>query len=350
MRIHVDKLASVTRNLRLGRTLTLSSDLMLEEGSVIACKIRGEKTTYNQLEDPYGRMSTLHDGDILVGALGHRNALQGYEGVLPATLKTGNVVNLLNMGGVIGRCLSHNPDVGKPFEMEVLGQVLVFPEFQSRAGQPAHIRMGALKGTGLSPHCPVVYVAGTCMNSGKTAAACATIRQLSRAGYRVGACKLTGVSLMRDALSMRDYGAEVALDFTDAGSVCTDAGSAAGMSRIIFSELAAHGVDVIVAETGDGIMGEYGVQAILEDAELRALSGAFILCANDPVGAAGGVHHLQAAFGFRPDLIAGPATDNRVGERFVATLGLPARNARADADALGKFVLDLLEPKITAKV
>ena len=31
-------------------------------------------------------------------------------------------------------------------------------------------------------------------------------------------------------------------------------------------------------------------------------------------------------------------------------LGLPARNARADADALGKFVLDLLEPKITAKV
>ena len=187
MRIHVDKLASVTRNLRLGRTLTLSSDLMLEEGSVIACKIRGEKTTYNQLEDPYGRMSTLHDGDILVGALGHRNALQGYEGVLPATLKTGDVVNLLNMGGVIGRCLSHNPDVGKPFEMEVLGQVLVFPEVQARAGQPAHIRMGALQGTSLSPHCPVVYVAGTCMNAGKTAAACAAIYLASAAGdYVVG--------------------------------------------------------------------------------------------------------------------------------------------------------------------
>lgn len=350
MRIHVDKLASVTRNLRLGRTLTLSPDILLEEGSVLACRVKGEKGTYNQLEDPHGRMSTLHDGDILVGALGHRNALQGYEGVLPKALKPGDTVNLLNMGGVIGQCLSHNPDVGRPFDLEVLGQVLVFPEFQSRAGQPAHLRQGALKGTGLSATCPVVYVAGTCMNAGKTAAACATIRQLSRAGYRVGACKLTGVSLMRDALAMKDYGAEVALDFTDAGIVCTDAGSAAAVSRIIFSELATHGVEVIVAETGDGIMGEYGVQAILADPELRGLGGAFILCANDPVGAAGGVANLQSAFGIRPDLIAGPATDNRVGERFVATLGLPARNARADADALGQFVLDLIGPKLPAKV
>ncbi len=350
MRIHVDKLASVTRNLRLGRTLTLSPEILLEEGSVIACRVRGEKTTYNQLEDPHGRMSTLHDGDILVGALGHRNALQGYEGVMPTSLKPGDTVNLLNMGGVLGTCLSHNPDVGRPFELEVLGQVLVFPEFQSRSGQPAHIRMGALQGTSLAPHCPVVYVAGTCMNAGKTAAACASIRVLSRAGYRVGACKLTGVSLMRDALAMRDYGAEVALDFTDAGIVCTDAGSAAGVSRVIFSELAAHGVDVIVAETGDGIMGEYGVQAILSDPDLRSLAGAFLLCANDPVGAAGAVADLKQTYGIQTDLVAGPATDNRVGERFVATLGLPARNARADAEALGKYVLGLVEPRLSARV
>jgi hypothetical protein len=118
---------------------------------------------------------------------------------------------------------------------------------------------------------------------------------------------------------------------------------------VIFSELASHGVDVIVAETGDGIMGEYGVQAILQDPELMALSGVFIVCANDPVGAAGAVHNLTTTYGIQADLIAGPATDNRVGERFVATLGLPARNARADADALGRFVLNLLEPKLAAK-
>jgi hypothetical protein len=345
VRIHVDKIASVTRNLRLGRTLTLCPEILVAPGSVIACRVVGEKNTYNQLEDPLGRMSTVHDGDILVGALGHRNALQGYEGVMPKALQPGDTVHLLNMGGVLGECVSHNPDVGRPFSLEVLGQVLVFPEFQSRTGQPAHVRMGALSGSGLSPRCAIVYVAGTCMNAGKTAAACATIRQLSRAGLRVGACKLTGVSLMRDALSMRDYGAEVALDFTDAGIVCTDAGSAAAVSRVIFSELASHNVDVIVAETGDGIMGEYGVQAILADPELRVRESTVVLCANDPVGAAGGVAHLRERYGIEVALVAGPVTDNRVGERFVATLGLPARNARADATALGKFVLALVEAK-----
>ena len=65
-------------------------------------------------------------------------------------------------------------------------------------------------------------------------------------------------------------------------------------------------------------MGEYGVQAILQDPELMALSGVFIVCANDPVGAAGAVHNLTTTYGIQADLIAGPATDNRVGERFGA--------------------------------
>ncbi|MDE3034018.1 MAG: hypothetical protein KGI56_10170, partial [Acidobacteriota bacterium] len=342
MRIHVDKIASVTRNLRLGRTLTLSPEILLEEGSVLACRVRGEKTTYNQLEDPHGRMSTLHDGDILVGALGHRNALQGYEGVLPASLKAGDTVNLLNMGGVIGTCLSHNPDVGKPFELEVLGQVLVFPEFQSRSGQPAHIRMGALKGTSLSPHCPVVYVAGTCMNAGKTAAACVIVRALTRGGLRVGACKLTGVSLMRDVLAMKDHGATVGLDFTDAGLPSTGPGSALPAARSILQALGAHGVDIVVAETGDGILGEYGVQEILADDELMASSAAFVLCANDPVGVVGGLEHLKGDYGIKVDLVAGPATDNGVGVRFVESLGTAAANARRDPAALGATILALV--------
>jgi hypothetical protein len=90
------------------------------------------------------------------------------------------------------------------------------------------------------------------------------------------------------------------------------------------------------------------VQSILSDPDLRALGGAFLLCANDPVGAAGAVADLKQTYGIQTDLVAGPATDNRVGERFVATLGLPARNARTDAEALGQYVLGLVGPKIAA--
>jgi len=349
MRIHLDKIASITRNLDLGRWVTLSPDIEAREGSVIAGRIHGEKTVYNQLEDVHGRMSVLHDGDIIVGALGHRNALQGYEGVLPTEVKEGDRLHLLNLGGVLGHCVSSNPGVGAPFEVEVMGQVLAFPQFGNRTGTPAFIHTHALAGKPGAGPVPVVFVAGTCMNAGKTFAACALVRAFSQAGFKVGGAKLTGVSLMRDILAMQDYGAEHICDFTDAGVACTGPATAVQAARIIFTELAARGVDVIIAETGDGIMGEYGVQAILQDQELQSWGAAYVLCANDPVGVEGAVRNLKDVYGLDVDVVAGPATDNRVGGRFVATLGLPACNARTQARELGERVLAKVKARLEVR-
>lgn len=346
MRIHLDKIASVTRNLRIQRSVTLTPDIEVREGAVLAGRICGEKHVYNHLEDCNGRMSALHDGDVIVGALGHRNALQGYEGVLPTQVSVGDRLHLLNLGGVIGQCVSNNPDVGAPFEVEILGQLLDFPDSR-REGRPANIDQKAIPVSGELPSVPVVYVAGTCMNAGKTHAACALVRSFSQAGLRVAGAKLTGVSLMRDILSMRDYGAELVLDFTDAGVTCTGPATAPRVARSLFPELARHEVDVIVAETGDGIMGEYGVQAILGDPELRALGAAFVLCANDPVGVAGGVQYLRDAFGIEVDVVTGPATDNQVGVRFVAgATGLPAFNARTHPKELGALLRQRLAHRL----
>ncbi|HEX2669199.1 MAG TPA: hypothetical protein VHP13_12570 [Gammaproteobacteria bacterium] len=333
----------MTRNLKLDRSLTLSPSIRAEHGAVVAGRILGDKSGYNQLEDVHGRMNVIHGDDVIVGALGHRNALHGYEGVLPKSVEPGQVLHVLNLGGVIGECVSHNPEVGSPFEFEVLGQVLVYPEFQSREGQAANIRMGALQKEGRTLDCKVIYVAGTCMNAGKTAAACALVRRLTQAGFRVGGAKLTGVSLMRDTLSMRDYGAEVTYDFTDAGIVCTGHDSANQVARTLFAQLSGRGLDVIVAETGDGIMGDYGVQAILADPELKALTAGFVFCANDPVGVAGGVRHLKSEYGIDADVVTGPATDNNVGVRFVEReVGLRAINARTHSKAFGEHLLELL--------
>ncbi len=343
MRITIDKIASVTRRLQLSKTLTLTPDIEVRPGTVLAARVLNDKSRYNTLEDVHGRMSVVHAGDLVVGALGHRNALHGYEGVMPERVQVGDRINILNLGGVMGTCVSHNPDVGAPFEVEVLGQVLVYPEFQSRQGQRAHIGMRALAPREAASRLPVVFVAGTCMNSGKTAAACAVIRALAQAGLKVAGAKLTGVSLQKDILGMKDYGAEWALDFTDTGVTTSSPETAQASARTIFAELAATGADVIVAETGDGIMGDYGVQAILGDAGLMGQSAAFLFCANDPVGAAGGVQALRDLYGLTVDVLTGPATDNAVGVRFVeANLGLPAVNARTNGPALGERVLGLV--------
>jgi hypothetical protein len=316
----------------------------LEAGAVIVAKVLNEKSSYNQLEDVYGRMSTLQVGDLIVGALGHRNALMGYEGVVPSTLAPGDVINLLNLGGVMGQALSYSPEVGPPFQIEILGQVLSYPTFQSRVGTPANIRQKSIAKGEIRRRIPVVTVVGTCMNSGKTAACCKLVKSLASAGLKVAGIKLTGVSLVRDILAMKDYGAAWAFDFTDTGVVTSSDATSVETAQILFAEADRLGADVIVAETGDGIMGEYGVQAILAHKELMAHSAACLLCANDPVGVSGALEFLDRKFGVKVDVVCGPATDNAVGTRFVEkTFGVPAINARSRGEELGKRVLELVK-------
>jgi len=350
MRIHVNKIGSVTRNIPTHSMVTLTDKINSRAGAVIAARIINDKNTYNQLEDINGRLIKLNSKDIILGALGHRNALQGYEGMVPKSLNVGDTINILNIGGVLGICNSHNSSVGQPFEIEVLGQLLVFTEIGSRKGKPAFIQMGKTSLNDFTSKIPVIYIAGTCMNSGKTQAACTLVRHLTNEGLRVGGAKLTGVSLMRDILAMKDYGAVAVSDFTDAGVVTTSEDTAPKAARVIFQNLINRGVDVIVAETGDGIMGEYGVQAIFNDPELKSLGVITLLCANDPVGVVGGVRELRERYKVDTDIILGPATDNGVGLRFVENaLGIPAINAINNPQQLADHTLLLLSKRLMHK-
>jgi len=347
IRVYADKIASVTKNLKLGRELRVDRERILaEEGYLIAGRILNNKTVYNTLEDPRGRMVRIHEGDVIVGALGSRNALHGYSGIVPQSIKAGDTLQILNLGGVIGECTSINPEVGKPFDIEVLGSVLIFPEFESREGVLANIAMGSIERLstlqGL-PRVPVVYVAGTCMNSGKTMASCHLVRHLSNLGLKVGACKLTGVALMRDVLEMTDYGADWGVSFIDAGIPSTTPRTALLAARTLLGELVRKGSQVIVAELGDGILGEYGVRDILADRELMSYLQCLVFCASDPVGVWGGLKILEETFGLKPDVITGPATDNAVGTSYIENkLGVPAINARTNSKALGELVYNRL--------
>jgi hypothetical protein len=93
--------------------------------------------------------------------------------------------------------------------------------------------------------------------------------------------------------------------------------------------------DVIVAELGDGILGEYGVQDILRAPDLMRLGAAFVMAAPDPVGCWGAREVMAHQFGLPITVFTGPATDNEVGRNYVAAeLQLPAHNALRDAAGL----------------
>jgi len=305
-----------------------------------------DKSTYNQLELPSGRMAQVKRGDIIAGALGHRSALFGYAGHLPTSLAPGDRIHLLNMGGVLGICDSVSPDLGPPFECEVLGAVLHFPYLGERIGVAAKI--GGLPLDANAPvmtgGVPVVALVGSCMNCGKTAAACALVRELSHGGLTVDGFKATGVSLRRDVLAMEDAGARTTAIFTDLGVVTTTAANAASVTRTLLTRLAANRPDAIVAELGDGLLGAYGVAAILEDEKIRKAFTAVVLAANDPVAAWGGVRMLRERFGIEPAAVTGPATDNLAGTRIIEEqLGVPAINARLDAARLTERIRERLQ-------
>ncbi|MCP5093167.1 MAG: molybdopterin-guanine dinucleotide biosynthesis protein B [Gammaproteobacteria bacterium] len=347
----VDKIASVAQHSELGHELRLSADIPCEEGVLVAVRVLNNKTRYNQLELTSGRMASVNQGDVVVGALGHRKALRGYSGHLPTNLEVGDTIQLLNIGGVLGVCDSANPDVGAPFDCQVLGTVLHFPYLGERIGVPARAGSSQLDTSAeLDTHSvPVVALAGTCMDSGKTAAACAIVGRLRHRGLHVAACKATGVSLRRDILAMEDAGASDTMIFSDLGIVTTTAENGPALTRSLLSGLARLEPDVIVLELGDGLLGAYGVEAILSDESIRDALTAVILCANDPVSAWGGARILRDSFSIEPAVVTGPATDNAVGvDQIAERLSIPAINALSHGVALGDLIADLLDKREAA--
>jgi len=336
--VFADKVASVTQACALGPELRLSSEIPAEEGIVIVAEVLTNKSTYNTLELASGRMAKVGKGDIVVGALGPRRALFGYSGHVPDALKPGDVIQMLNMGGVMGVCDSATPDKGKPFDCRVLGVVLQFPYLGERIGVPARVGYRPLDfNAPLDTRAvPVVALAGTCMEAGKTAAAAAIVARMRHRGLTVDAFKATGVSLRRDVLAFEDAGARRTMIFTDLGVVTTTPRTGPALTRTMLTELAAGRPDVIVFELGDGLLGTYGVDAILECADIRRVLTGVVLSANDPVAAWGGVKLLRERFQIEPCVVTGPSTDNRVGVEIIEQqMKVAAFNALSDAAGLG---------------
>ena len=351
----VDKIASVTQACGLSHEVRISPEIPCEEGVALVVEVQNSKSTYNTLELTSGRMAKVSRGDVVVGALGHRKALFGYSGHIPEALQPGDIIQMLNIGGVLGVCDSANPDKGKPFDCKVLGTVLTFPYLGERIGIPARVGYKPLDyASELNVRgVPVVALAGTCMEAGKTAAACAIIARMRHRGLVVDAFKATGVSLRRDILAFEDSGARRTMIFTDLGIVTTTEKCGPALARTMLTEMAAARPDVIVFELGDGLLGTYGVESILRDEDIKAALTAVVLSANDPVAAWGGIKLLRERFGIEPAVVTGPATDNSVGVDIIGEQSnVQAFNAISNPVQLGDFVIGRLglsnvgEPKV----
>jgi hypothetical protein len=338
--IDADKIGSATSPLGLSRTVAvLAASASPRAGDVVVVRALTDSATYNMLELPSGRLAKINPGDVLIGVLGRRRALKGFVGDVPSTINAGDQLHLLNMGGVIGSCTGHHSSLSDAIQVEVIGLAA------DETGGILNIADAALPPvTSLGESAPLVLIAGTCMNSGKTYAATELIKQATRTGMRVAAAKLSGIACLRDTLNMADHGAIATASFLDCGLPSTvDAGDLSPVAKAIIAKLNESSPDLIVIELGDGILGGYSVESVFDDAELLAATAAIIFCASDYVGAWGGIELFRRR-GITVDLIAGSVTDSQMGQDYVEReFGVPAANARRDGALLFKRISSKLE-------
>lgn len=328
--VHIEKISSVTKNMELTHTEEIMDDpdtaLPCDMGTVLAVEVLEDKSIYNELELPSGRMSKLKKGDTLAVALGQRMALKGFVGRLPKSLYPGDVIHLLNFGGVAGECTSANTkEVGDPLRIRVLGGIV-------RNGQQLNIAQKALFAPKdkMESTIPLIITTGTSMDSGKTTVATEITKTLTRMGMKLAGAKLTGVGAQRDLFKMRDYGVYNSVSFVDAGITSTaniDEQTMIGVTRGALDYLSKDNPDAIMIEFGDGLMGRYGVAAILKTPEVQKNVRLHIGCASDPVGAIG-LARGCAEIGLPIDVMSGPVTDNMVGKSILKEeLGITVYNA-----------------------
>jgi hypothetical protein len=254
-------------------------------GDLVLARIT-ELGQHKTVELPTSRKATLFVGDEVILAFGNRYAPDQFEAFVPGDL---GPCEMVAGGGIAGRVALKNTRMNDATKIEPIG---VFVDDQH---SPINVRDFALRTS--APMRPVtgIAVVGGSMNAGKTTTAANLIHGLTRAGYKVGAAKITGTGAGNDFWHMKDAGAVAVYDFTDAGLATTYRASQFDLERCadtLAAALVQKGCDVIVYEIADGLFQEETAW-LVQSRTLRRLIGGYVYAGESAASTAMGVQWLR---------------------------------------------------------
>jgi hypothetical protein len=302
-------------------------------GDYVLCRV--EVRGHDLVELTTGRMGKLASGDLIVGALGDREATLEAAGSWRLVGDDG-VMDVLTGAGLVGKLTSASPFIPRLMKAEYVGHVMADGEKATMARYTPDVPFRPFS-------TPTVLMVGTSMSAGKTTAGQAVVRRLTDLGKRVVGVKATGAGRYRDILHLGDAGARWIFDFVDAGlpsTVVPAEDYRPALSRVL-SMAEEVEADVAVVEVGASPLAAYNGMIALE--AVRPSVVFTILAASDVYS----VHGFRDLLGIEPDLVAGPAANTSAGVKLVtAYTGLPALNL-SDPDN-GDRLSDLLVSALRA--
>jgi hypothetical protein len=268
------------------RTL-LTGNLRPAAGDLVLARVDqiGKQT---KLELTDGRRAHLFPGDEIVVSFGNRYAPDQYEAKVASDLSP---CDLVAAGGIAGVELSRHQRMLPPTRIAPIGLI------GDEAGARLKLSQFAVEAGSHTPNIPAILSLGTSMNAGKTLTATSLVRGLKRLGFSVAALKITGTGAGGDMWIVRDAGADVAMDFTDAGFGTTYLTPVPDIERATYRLMnyaAARGCEIAVIEIADGLQQLETAQLIRSRAILEVTLGT-VFAAYDAMGAKYGVDVLREA-------------------------------------------------------
>jgi hypothetical protein len=267
------------------------------------------------VETTSGEPVEIFPGDRLIGALGTRAATLEVVGDW-REISEDLEMQTLTAAGVLGVCTSAALQSPALANVRYVGHAC-------REGRRCTMKSFVTPAEPLPLKAPVILVIGTSMDSGKTIAAVAMIRELVAMGKRVAGAKVTGVGRFRDILAMKRAGAAPVMDFVDVGlpSTVVPAEEYRQSLDLLCTMLSASEPDVVIIEAGASPLEPYCGDVAMKVLNHRVK--ATVLCASDPYAVLG----VTKAFDRKPDLVAGRATSTEAGIALIDRLtGAPALN------------------------
>ena len=255
-----------------------------------------------------GRMRSIMNGDLVVGALGERYATLEATGTWKEVEDDGKM-HLLTGAGLFGKCTSKSVYLPNLIEIKYIGHLLIDGNICKMDDYVHNFKFSKF-------NTPVVLLVGTSMSAGKTTSAKIIVNLLKRADLKVVAGKLTGASRYSDILSFKDVGADFVFDFVNIGLPSTIYPREKYRKKLVqlLSKINSVKADVAVIELGASPLEPYNGDIAFE--ELKGNIKCIILCASDPYAVFG----VMKSFNLKPDIVSGIATNTYAGAELIEKL------------------------------
>ncbi|KAF7591211.1 hypothetical protein BBP40_001870 [Aspergillus hancockii] len=308
--------------MELDEIVTISPTIVPVEGAVVAVEVLSTVDKVSLIEDITGHISGLVEGEIIPAVLGIRRGSQGLSCDIPSTLSQGDIISYVSRSGLVGVTQTTPTDIMIPAQVRVFGSV-------QKGGTPLNIKQSSIpRRQSLNQSAPIVVVAGSASNTGKTTTARKIIQHLKSKGLRVAAAKLSGLAFLGELRALSTAGPDMIMSFADGGlpTTCNNPAEILEVSLGILHELNAIKPDVIVIEFGSCLLGFYNILPILESLHFRQYIASLVLTASD-TAAAWGLKHILKEKMFDVTLLTGPVVNNLSYAGYIeGELGFPAES------------------------